>query len=145
MTGKAKGLMGVLALLGAAYCGKDSNTMTAPVSAAPMASVAGTWSGSFASNDPRCPAGPMTITLVQHGAQVTGSWVTGSCGPHGFLKTTLSGDALTGNIEMVGCTGGGVTGQISGNTLSFSIGDFYKPLVTENQVLMEGGSATLSR
>jgi hypothetical protein len=146
MTGKAKALIGVLALLSAAYCGKDSNTMTGPVSAAPMASVAGTWSGTFSSNDPGCAAGPMTVTLSQNGNQVTGNWTTTSaCGPHGFFKATVSGDSLTGNIDMGGCTGGGVSGQISGNSLSIAVGDFYRPLVTENQVLMEGGSATLSR
>ena len=145
MTGKGKALAIVLVLFGTAFCGKDSNTMTGPVSAAPMASVAGTWSGTFASSDPRCAAGPMTVTLTQNGNQVTGNWVSTSCGPYGFFKATVSGNSLTGNIDMGGCEGGGVMGQVSGNALSLSIGDFYKPLVTENQVLMVGGSATLNR
>jgi hypothetical protein len=145
MTGKGKAIGIVLVLCGTAFCGKDSNIMTGPVSAAPMASVAGTWSGTFASNDPRCPAGPMTVTLNQNGSLVTGSWVSSACGPHGSVKATLSGDSLQGNIDMGGCTGGGVTGQVNGNSLSIAVGDFYKPLVTENQVLMEGGQATLSR
>ena len=145
MAGKGKAFATILVLFGTAFCGKDSNTVTAPVSAAPMANVAGTWSGSFASTDRRCPAGPMTVTLSQHGSLVTGDFVTTACGPHGFFKATLSGESMTGNIDMGGCTGGGVLGEVHGNALSLSIGDFYKPLVTENQVLMEGGRATLSR
>ena len=31
-----------------------------------------------------------------------------------------------------------------GNALSLSIGDFYQPLVTENQVVIVGGALTLS-
>jgi hypothetical protein len=145
MTGKASVLSAVLVLLGAAFCGHDSNTMTGPASSAPLASVAGTWSGTYDSNTSSCPPAPMTITLAQNGATVTGAWSTSACGPHGFLKATVSGNQLTGNIDMGGCTGGSVLGQINGNALSLSIGDFYKPLVTENTVLMEGGSANLSR
>ena len=75
----------------------------------------------------------------------TGNVTTNACGPHGFFKATMSGNSLTGSIDMGGCTGGGVMGQIDGAVLSLAIGDFYKPLVTENQVVMEGGSATLQR
>lgn len=145
MTGKGKALAIVLVLFGTAFCGKDSNTMTAPVVAQPMASVAGTWTGTFASQDPTCPSGPMTVTFTQNGNQVTGNWVSTACGPHGFVKATLSGNSLTGNIDMGGCTGGGIMGQVQGTSLSVAVGDFYKPLVTENQVLMQGGQATLSR
>jgi len=45
----------------------------------------------------------------------------------------------------LGCTGGGVSGHLAGGVLSLAIGDFYRPLVTENEVLMQGGAATLSR
>ena len=145
MTGKAKALIGVLALLGAAYCGKDSNTMTGPVSVAPMASVAGTWSGTYSSNDPACASTPMTVTLVQNGGNVTGAWVTSRCGPNGALKATISGDSLTGSIEVRGCSGGGVSGHLAGGVLSLAIGDFYRPLVMQDQVMMQGGAATLSR
>ena len=144
MTGKRKALSAAFVLLGATYCGHDSNTMTGPV-AAPAANVAGTWSGTFASKARGCPVAPMTVTLAQNGALVTGEWTTNECGPHGFFKATMSGNSLTGNIDMGGCTGGGVLGEVNGNALSLSIGDFYQPLVTENQVRMEGGMATLSR
>ncbi len=144
MTGKGKALVVVLILSGTAFCGKDSNTVTAPVSA-PMASVAGTWSGTYASAAASCPAAPITMTLAQDGSTVTGNFVTNSCGPHGSFRATLSGNALTGKIDMVGCTGGSVSGHVDGGVLSLSVGDFYRPLVTLNEVLMEGGTATLSR
>jgi len=144
MTANGKTIATVFVLIGTAFCGKDSNTVTAPV-AAPMANVAGTWSGTYMSNDPRCAEGPMTVTLTQNGSLVTGNFVTTACGPHGFFKATLSGESMTGNIDMGGCTGGGVLGEVHGNALSIAVGDFYRPLVTENQVLMEGGQATLSR
>ena len=144
MTGKGKAIATVLLLIGTAFCGKDSNTVTGPA-AAPMANLAGTWSGTFVSSDRSCAAGPMTVTLSQNGNLVTGNFVTTACGPHGFFKATLAGESLTGNIDMGGCTGGGVMGQVHGNSLSIAVGDFYKPLVTEGQVQMEGGQATLSR
>ncbi len=145
MTAKGKAIATVLVLFGTAFCGKDSNTMTGPASAVPMASVAGTWSGSYASNDPSCPATPMTVTLSQNGTAVTGAWSTSACGPHGSFTATMAGNTLTGKIDMLGCTGGAVNGQVTGNALSISIGDFYRPIVTANQVLMEGGQAALSR
>lgn len=145
MTGKGKVLSTIVVLLGAVSCGHDSNSVTGPVSAAPMASVAGTWSGTYASNSPSCPASPMTVTLTQSGDLATGEFDTNSCGPHGFFKATVSGNTLQGSIAMAGCTGGSLSGHVSGGVLSVAIGDFYRPLVTENQVLMEGGSATLSR
>jgi hypothetical protein len=145
MTGKGKAIATVLVLFGTAFCGKDSNTMTGPSSAVPMASVAGTWSGNYTSNDRSCPATPMTVTLSQNGASVIGAWSTNACGPHGSFTATMAGNMLTGKIDMVGCTGGAVNGQVTGNALSISIGDFYRPLVTGGEVLMEGGRATLSR
>lgn len=145
MTGKGKAIATVLVLFGTAFCGKDSNTMTGPASAAPMASVAGTWSGHYTSNDVSCPATPMTITLSQNGTAVSGAWSTSACGPHGSFIATMAGNTMTGRIDMVGCTGGAVNGQLNGNALSISIGDFYRPIVTANQVLMEGGQAALSR
>ncbi len=146
MSGKGKAFAALLVLIGAAYCGHDSNNLTGPVSAAPMASVAGMWSGTYKSNSSSCPATAMTITLTQNGSAVTGVWTSNStCGPHGSFKATMAGDTLTGNIDMVGCTGGAVNGHVSGNALSISIGDFYRPIVTADQVLMEGGNASLSR
>jgi hypothetical protein len=145
MIGKARALAVVAVLFGTAFCGKDSNTMTGPVNAAPMASVAGTWSGTYSSATSSCPAAPMTMTLAQNGNAVTGNFATNSCGPHGAFKATMSGNALTGSIDMTGCTGGSVSGHVDGGVLSLSVGDFYRPLVTTTEVLMEGGTATLTR
>ena len=126
-------------------CGKDSNTMSGPAVTTTSANLAGTWTGNFAPDMATCPSTPMTVTLSQDGTRVTGNFATNACGPHGFFNATLSGNTLTGRIEMLGCTGGSVMGQVSGNALSLSVGDFYRPLVTENQVLYQGGAADLRR
>ena len=137
-----RALASLVLLLAASLACKDSNSMTGPV-AAPA--VASTWTGTYSSKAPSCPATPVTITLAQNAAQVTGSVTTNACGPHGFFKATVSGNSLTGNIDLGGCTGGGVLGEIHGDALSLSIGDFYQPLVTEDKVVIVGGAVALSR
>jgi hypothetical protein len=139
-----RALVSLILLLVASLACKDANSMTGPV-APTVASLAGTWTGTYSSKAPSCPATPVTITLAQNGAQVTGSVTTNACGPHGFFKATVSGNSLTGNIDLGGCTGGGVLGEIRGNALSLSIGDFFQPLVTEDKVVIVGGAVTLSR
>ncbi len=140
-----RALASLVLLLAASLACKDSNSMTGPVAAPTVASLAGTWTGTYSSKAPSCPATPVTITFAQNGAQVTGAVTTNACGPHGFFKATVSGNSVTGNIDLGGCTGGGVLGEIHGNALSLSIGDFFQPLVTEDQVVIVGGAVTLSR
>lgn len=146
MSGKGKAVLAALATISAlaiVSCGKDSNTVAAPSVSA--MSVAGTWSGTYSSNSTSCPATPMTITIQQSGTTLTGHVVSGgsACAPQGGLKGSISGNMMTGNINMEGCTGGGITGNVSNGVLTLAVGDFYRPLVTEQQVLMQGGAATL--
>ncbi len=140
-----RALVCVVLLLVASLSCKDSNTVAGPVAAPAAASLAGTWTGTYSSKAPSCPATPVTISFTQNGADVTGSVTTNACGPHGFFKATVSGNSVTGKIDLGGCTGGGVLGEIHGNALTLSIGDFYQPLVTEDKVVIVGGAVTLSR
>ena len=145
MSGKGKAVLAALATIAAfaVSCGKDSNTVASPNTLSAM-SVAGTWSGTYSSNTSSCAATPMTITIQQNGSRLTGQVVSESaCAPHGALHGNVSGNMVTGNIDMQGCTGGGISGQVSNGVLSLAVGDFYRPLVTEQQVLMQGGAATL--
>lgn len=145
MSGKGKAVLAALATISAfaVSCGKDSNTVAAPNSLTAM-SVAGTWSGTYLSNSTSCASTPLTVTIQQNGSSLTGHVDSASnCAPHGALKGTISGNVVTGQVEMVGCTGGAISGQISAGVLSLGIGDFYKPLVTAQQVVMQGGDATL--
>ena len=145
MSGKGKAVLAALATIAAfaVSCGKDSNTVASPNTLSAM-SVAGTWSGTYSSNSTSCAAAPMTITIQQSGSTLTGQVVAeGTCAPHGGLKGSISGNMVIGNIDMQGCTGGGVSGQVSNGVLTLAVGDFYRPLVTEQQVLMQGGAATL--
>ena len=145
MSGKGKAVLAALTTIAAfaVSCGKDSNTVASPNTLSAM-SVAGTWSGTYSSNTSSCAATPMTITIQQNGSRLTGQVVSESaCAPHGALHGNVSGNMVTGNIDMQGCTGGGISGQVSNGVLSLAVGDFYRPLVTEQQVLMQGGAATL--
>ena len=146
MSGKGKAVLAALVTISAfaISCGKDSNTVASPGNSLNAMRVAGTWAGSYTSNSTSCAATPMTITIQQNGSRLTGQVVSESaCAPHGALHGNVSGNMVTGNIDMQGCTGGGVSGQVSNGVLSLAVGDFYRPLVTEQQVLMQGGAATL--
>jgi hypothetical protein len=148
MSGKGKAVLAALVTISAfaVSCGKDSNSVAAPTNSVNAMSVAGTWSGTYTSNSTSCAAAPMTITIQQNGSTLTGQVTTMGgvlCGPHGGLKGTISGNMVTGNIDMQGCTGGGISGQVSNGVFSLSIGDFYKTLVTAPNVVMQGGVVTL--
>jgi len=146
MSGKGKAVLAALATISAfavSSCGKDSNTVASPNTLS-ATRVAGTWSGTYSSNSTSCAAAPMTITIQQNGSTLTGQVVSqSSCAPSGGLKGSVSGNMVTGNIDMQGCTGGGISGNVNNGVLSLAVGDFYRPLVTEQQVLMQGGAATL--
>ncbi|HKD17245.1 MAG TPA: hypothetical protein VKG23_05190 [Thermoanaerobaculia bacterium] len=145
MSGKGKAVLAALATIAAfaVSCGKDSNTVASPNTLSAM-SVAGTWSGTYSSNSTSCAAAPMTITIQQSGSSLSGQvTATSSCAPHGALQGNISGNMVTGAIHMQGCTGGGISGQVSNGVLTLAVGDFYRPLVTNQQVLMQGGAATL--
>jgi hypothetical protein len=146
MSGKGKAVLAAVVTISAfaVSCGKDSTTVAGPTNNLNAMSVAGTWSGTFSSNSSSCAATPMTITIQQSGATLTGQvTAASSCAPHGFLRGTISGNMVTGSIDMTGCTGGGVGGQVSSGALTLSIGDFYRPTVSEQEASMQGGAVTL--
>ncbi len=140
LTGLA--VVGGLALLVAC---KDSNMVTAPANSPTAAAMAGTWTGTYSPDSASCTGTTMTATFQQTGSKVTGTFQTSACGPSGAFKGTVSGNTLTGSIEMMGCTGGAVSGTVSASGLTLEINDMYRPLVTGNAVVMTGGSASLTR
>jgi hypothetical protein len=127
---------------------QGSNSVTGPPAGtvSPSSSVAGTWSGTFLSDDlSRCGGSIATATFEQVGSTVTGNVTTSSCGVSGYFKGTVQGNMLIGSIAMAGCVGGGVSGTLNGSELSLSITDLTKPLVTGERPVMLGGDATLRR
>jgi hypothetical protein len=127
---------------------QGSNTVTGPPGGAvePAANIAGTWSGSYLSDDSTgCGSSTATATFQQNGATVTGLVSTSSCGVTGYFKGTVQGNLVTGAVAMEGCVGGGASGTITGSELSLGIGDLTKPLITGDRVIMYGGVVTLHR
>jgi hypothetical protein len=132
-------------VLGGLGC-QGSSSVTGPPTATAAANVAGTWTGTFQSDDlTSCGDSPAVVTFQQDGANVTGNIETSACGVRGNLKGTMAGSQLTGSVSMQGCVGGGFSGTVSGTAISLSIGDMYKPLVTGDKVVLPGGIVTLRR
>lgn len=138
-----------LALALAASACSDSSPVTAPSTGnvtTSAANVAGDWSGTFSAWDPAsCSGSTASASFHQNGAAVTGILKTSQCGVAGSFKGTMHGNLLTGAIDMPGCVGGGVTGLLDGSTITLSIGDMTKPLVTDDMVIMAGGALSLHR
>jgi len=137
--------LAAVAALGLTLACNDSNAVTAPVSSPMAANVAGTWTGMFRSDSSACASAPVTATFQQSGSQVTGTLSGPSCGGSGAFKGMVSGNTLTGSIEMLGCAGGGVSATINGSDLSLTVGDLTRPIVSGTQVVMYGGTASLQR
>jgi hypothetical protein len=135
--------VGALALTLA--CKDSSNMVTAPEVSPAAAIVAGTWTGTFHSDSNACASSPLTAMFQQNGSQVTGTISGTSCGSSGVFKGNVSGNQLTGNIEMLGCSGGAVSATVSGSSLSLSVGDLTRPIVSGTEVVMYGGAASLQR
>jgi hypothetical protein len=125
---------------------QGSDSVTGPPMVSSSASVGGTWTGTFLSDDlASCGGSTATATFEQVGTTVTGNIATSYCGVSGLFRGTLQGNMLIGKIAMEGCVGGGVSGTINGSRLSLSISDLTKPLVTGETPVMLGGVATLGR
>jgi hypothetical protein len=127
---------------------QGSDTVTGPSggAVAPAANIAGTWSGSYQSDDPAgCGSSTATATFQQKGATVTGLVSTSSCGVTGYFKGTVQGNLVTGAVAMEGCVGGGASGTISGSELSLAIGDLTKPLITGDRIIKYGGVVAFHR
>src|SRR4029450_10733031 len=92
----------------------DSNDVTAPGMGA-VANVSGSWSGQYESDAPQiCASGTATATLTQDGDRVSGPFKAPGCGISGNFKGRVSGNVLTGAVNMLGCPGGSVTGRLEG-------------------------------
>jgi hypothetical protein len=126
---------------------QGSATVTGPpLATAPAASMAGTWNGTFQSDDTAgCGSSSAMATFQQDGPTVTGNVSTSTCGVTGNFKGTVQGNMVLGSIAMEGCTGGGASGTINGSELVLSIGDLTKPLVTGDKPIMYGGVVRFHR
>jgi hypothetical protein len=126
---------------------QGSSTVTGPSGGAvTAASIDGTWSGTYRSDDTSgCGSSSASATFRQEGATVTGIVSTSSCGVAGYFKGTVQGNMVTGAVAMEGCVGGGASGTVNGSEFVLSIGDLTKPLVTGDKTIMYGGVVSFHR
>jgi hypothetical protein len=138
-------LLVVIALL--PFGCQGSSTVTGPSGGAvASANIAGTWSGSYQSDDMvGCGTSSASATFQQTGNVVTGSVSTSKCGVTGIFKGTVQGNTVMGAVAQEGCVGGGASGTINGSDLVLSIGDMTKPLVTGDKSIMYGGVVSFHR
>ena len=121
----------------------DSNDVTGPGNAA---NLAGTWTGQYDANVPSlCTSGSATASLTQTDNQVRGTFEAPGCGIKGAFRGTVSGNALQGTVDMLGCTGGAVSGRFEAGELTFVVGDFRKDLVAGDVEVLPGGEVRLQR
>jgi hypothetical protein len=125
----------------------DSNEVTGGGMA--VADLSGSWSGQYDANVPTLcsngTAAAATLSITQTGNQVVGVFKAQGCGIGGGFRGTLRGNMLTGAIDMMGCTGGGVSGQLDNGALSFTVGDFNKGLINGDVEVMPGGFVRMQR
>jgi hypothetical protein len=126
---------------------KDSNSVAAPSPASPSAAVnvTGTWTGSFQSYATACSGSAVSATFAQRGSDVTGMVVADACGIRGTFRGAVSGTTLSGHVEMQGCTGGAVLGTVSESGVSMTIGDFTRPVVSGDAIVIPGGATSLHK
>ena len=133
------------AALGLAGC-NDSNDVASPGPMVATTDVAGTWTGEFHSDSPAlCSGSDATASLSQQGSRVTGSFKALGCGIDGAFHGSVEGVHLSGTVDMMGCTGGAVSGTMTDAGLRITVGDFKKVLVTGDRDVYPGGTVTFSR
>jgi hypothetical protein len=92
-----------------------------------------------------CTSGTATASFRQNGNELLGTFKATGCGISGAFRGTVTGNSLTGTVDMIGCTGGAVSGQLEEGQLTFAIGDFQKVLLTGDAEVLPGGQARLQR
>ncbi len=128
-----------------AACG-DSNDVAGPNPVGVYADLSGDWSGHYDSNVPSlCTSGGAVASLRQDGNQVRGTFKAAGCGIAGAIRGTVTGNLVNGTVEMLGCTGGAVSGRLEAGQLTFAIGDFQKVLLTGDAEVLPGGQARLQQ
>jgi hypothetical protein len=125
----------------------ESNDVAGPGPVAVGADLSGEWSGQFDSNVPSlCTGGGQaSASLTQTGNEVRGFFKASGCGISGAFRGTVHGQTVTGSVEMLGCTGGGLSGRLENGVLTIGIADFTKELVSGDAEVFPGGQVRLQR
>lgn len=123
--------LGVCWFVLAVGCGSSSSTPSpAPTPPAAVVNLAGTWTGTL--DVPDVPSRSVTLTVVQGGNCVDGSWVSVPAGWSGAISGFAGTDSYSGQVSFERaddqggrCTATGtLVGPVSGNTLQWTVRDF---------------------
>lgn len=112
-------------IVSVAACG-GSSTAPTKVSTDTTTSIAGTWSGTIASNNN--PTVQVKMVLTQSAADVTGTWDSTSVSWSGQISGAVRGTSFDGQFKFSGtavdgtvCTGmANVTGPVSASTMTWT-------------------------
>jgi len=141
----------VAALAIAAFaCSDSNNNVTSPPMGNSNANVSGTWTGTYRSDTPAlCAGSPASASFTQQGTRVMGAFSATACGIDGYFHGGVSGNMLTGKVDIRGCTGGSVTGTITDSGIQLQVSEFHKDLTQGSPHgpadVMAGGSVSLTR
>ncbi len=145
-------LIGVaLATLAIASFGcSDSNNVTSPPMGNSNVNVSGDWTGTYRSDTPAlCAGSTASASFTQQGTRVMGAFSASACGIDGSFHGQINGNMLSGQVNMIGCTGGAVTGTITDSGIQLQVSEFHKDLSSGSpngpREVMAGGNVSLSR
>jgi hypothetical protein len=134
----------------AAFACSDSNNVTSPPMGNNNANISGDWSGTYNSDTPSlCAGSSASASFSQQGSRVMGAFSATGCGIDGSFHGTVSGNMITGKVDVRGCVGGTVTGTITDSGIQLQVSEFYKDDTTGSpngpRDVMAGGHVSLSR
>jgi hypothetical protein len=141
----------VAALAIAAFgCSDSNNNVTSPPMGNSSVNVSGDWTGTYRSDTPSlCAGSPASASFTQQGTRVMGAFSASACGINGSFHGGVSGNTLTGKVDISGCTGGSVTGTITESGIQLQVSEFHKDLSAGSPHgpadVMAGGNVSLSR
>ena len=135
----------------AAFACSDSNNVTSPpMGSTNVANVSGDWTGTYSSDTPSlCAGSAASASFSQQGTRVMGAFSATGCGINGSFHGNVNGNMITGKVDVIGCTGGAVTGTITASGIQFQVGEFHKDDSQGSpngpRDVMAGGRVNLSR
>lgn len=140
----------VLAIAAFACSDSNNNVTAPPMGTTNATNISGTWSGTYNSDTPSlCTGSTASASLTQQGTNVMGAFSATGCGIDGSFHGVVSGNTISGKVDVRGCIGGAVTGTITNSGIQLQVSEFYKDPTSGSphgpRDVMAGGHVSLSR